>query len=153
MIRAEDLAEAEIECLCKLLTNIGIILEQTVAARMQVYFVRIEALSKNESIPSRLRFKLIDLMDLRKQAWNGPADNGPRTLAEIQKSMILISNKPGCSSGGLKRSNVLFTASQDSRAQKSGGSSRNLTRRTVTHKVLVPLSKVSNNPFEYVLTH
>jgi translation initiation factor 4G len=78
--------EAEVESLCKLLTTIGKYLDHPAAAEnMKQYFLRIAELSKNEVLPSRIRFMLLDLIDLRRVAWKGKESSGPKTLAAIKK--------------------------------------------------------------------
>jgi len=41
-------------------------------------------LSKNKAFPSRMRFMLMDIIELRKNKWKSK-DNGPKTIAEIHK--------------------------------------------------------------------
>ncbi|PBP16611.1 hypothetical protein BUE80_DR012654 [Diplocarpon rosae] len=61
--------EAEIESLTKLLKTIGSNLDSTEKGRpmMDVYFQRIQAMIDTPELPSRLRFMLMDIVDLRKK--------------------------------------------------------------------------------------
>ncbi|KAB5570758.1 hypothetical protein GE09DRAFT_957201 [Coniochaeta sp. 2T2.1] len=79
--------EAEIESLTKLLATIGGNLDATDKGRgmMDAYFQRIQTIMDIEGLPSRLRFMLLDTVDLRKANWASKDNNkGPKTLKEIQ---------------------------------------------------------------------
>jgi len=53
---------------------------------MDNYFSVITALSKNTKLSSRIRFMLMDLIELRKFKWIGRTDNsGPTTIAQVRK--------------------------------------------------------------------
>ena len=54
-------------------------------ALVQSYFQRIEdVVLKNESLPSRPKFMIMDLIDLRKAGWIGKDDSkGPKTIQQI----------------------------------------------------------------------
>jgi len=88
-------------CLKTLLTNIEIDLLKFAALMtlighsidhpkakvlMDVYFVRIEGLSQNKTLPMRIRFKLIDLLDLRRNHWQ--SKKGVQLLPPPVKSDI-----------------------------------------------------------------
>ncbi|KAJ2737156.1 hypothetical protein IW152_000177 [Coemansia sp. BCRC 34962] len=54
--------------------------------RMDAYFARVQAMSVNSSLLKRIRFTLLDVIDLRKNGWvPRVADVGPKTIAEIHK--------------------------------------------------------------------
>jgi translation initiation factor 4G len=79
--------EAEIESLTKLLRTIGGNLDSTEKGKpmMDVYFTRIQAMIDTPELPSRLRFMLMDVVDLRKNRWQSKEDNkGPKTLEEVR---------------------------------------------------------------------
>ncbi|KAH8909948.1 hypothetical protein BR93DRAFT_943830 [Coniochaeta sp. PMI_546] len=79
--------EAEIESLTKLLRTIGGNLDSTDKGRgmMDAYFQRIQSIMDLENLPSRLKFMLMDVVDLRKANWaSKEANKGPKTLKEIQ---------------------------------------------------------------------
>lgn len=79
--------EAEIESLTKLLKTIGANLDSTEKGKpmMDVYFTRIQAMIDTPELPSRLRFMLMDIVDLRKKNWQSKeANKGPKTLEEIR---------------------------------------------------------------------
>jgi translation initiation factor 4G len=78
--------ESEVESLVSLLNTVGLNLEQSERgpAMMNVYFERIVSIMNHPDLPSRLRFKLLDVIDLRKHGWQSKNDDkGPKTLAEI----------------------------------------------------------------------
>ncbi|KAG9235283.1 putative eukaryotic translation initiation factor 4 gamma [Amylocarpus encephaloides] len=79
--------DAEIESLTKLLKTIGSNLDSTEKGKpmMNVYFTRIQAMIDTPDLPSRLRFMLMDVVDLRKKRWASKENNkGPKTLDEVR---------------------------------------------------------------------
>jgi len=79
--------EAEIESLTKLLKTIGANLDSTEKGRpmMEVYFHRIKTTIELPNLPSRLKFMLMDIVDLRKAQWQSKeANKGPKTLEEVR---------------------------------------------------------------------
>jgi translation initiation factor 4G len=80
--------EAEIESLTSLLRTIGRQLDDPASkgqARMDIYFERIKAIMEMPDLPSRLKFMLLDIIDLRKNNWvSKDDDKGPKTIAEIR---------------------------------------------------------------------
>lgn len=87
--------EAEIESLTKLLKTIGGNLDSTEKGRpmMDVYFTRIQTMIDTPELPSRLRFMLMDIVDLRKKRWASKEDNkGPKTLEEVRAEVSFDSS-------------------------------------------------------------
>lgn len=78
--------EAEIESLTKLLKTIGSNLDSSKGKpMMDVYFGRIQGMVDAPDLPSRLRFMLMDIIDLRKKNWQSKEDNkGPKTLEQVR---------------------------------------------------------------------
>ncbi|KAG5756096.1 hypothetical protein H9Q70_001299 [Fusarium xylarioides] len=79
--------EAEIESLSKLLRTIGGNLDSTEKGRpmMDAYFQRIQTMMDLPELPSRLKFMLMDVMDLRRAGWHSKETNkGPKTLDEVR---------------------------------------------------------------------
>lgn len=58
-----------LECLCEIMKNIGDLLDANEESRrcMDNYFERIEEYSNNMELDSRIRFMLLDVIDLRKK--------------------------------------------------------------------------------------
>lgn len=78
--------ESAIESLVKLLRTVGATMSQADAGpkMLQVYFERVEKIMNMEGLPSRLRFMLLDLVDLRKTNWHDKtADKGPKTIQQV----------------------------------------------------------------------
>ncbi|KAI1467089.1 uncharacterized protein F4812DRAFT_48863 [Daldinia caldariorum] len=79
--------EAEVESLSKLLRTIGANLDSTDKGRvmMDAYFARIQGMIDLPDLPSRLKFMLMDVIDLRKAHWvSKEANKGPKTLEEVR---------------------------------------------------------------------
>ncbi|KAF6836016.1 eukaryotic translation initiation factor subunit [Colletotrichum plurivorum] len=79
--------EAEIESLSKLLRTIGYNLEASDKGKqlMNVYFDRIQHMADMPELASRMKFMLMDVIDLRKSGWSSKeANKGPKTLEEIR---------------------------------------------------------------------
>ena len=79
--------EAEVESLTSLLRTVGSVLDDPAIKgqpRMDAYFERITAIMNMPDLPSRLRFMLLDIIDLRKAKWHSARDDkGPKTIQEI----------------------------------------------------------------------
>lgn len=80
--------EAEVESLTNLLRTIGQPLDSTNNGpkMMDAYFMKINEMIVIEGLPSRLRFMLMDIVDLRKKSWHskGGVLKGPTTLEEVR---------------------------------------------------------------------
>ncbi|KAF3160802.1 hypothetical protein TWF788_002862 [Orbilia oligospora] len=80
--------EEEVESLCKLLRTIGYALDATEKSRlaMDAYFNRIQQMMDSKELNSRMKFMLLDVVELRKVNWESKeADKGPKTIAEIRE--------------------------------------------------------------------
>ncbi|KAK6353215.1 hypothetical protein TWF696_005197 [Orbilia brochopaga] len=80
--------EEEVESLCKLLRTIGYALDATDKSRlaMDAYFDRIQRMMDSKDLNSRMKFMLLDVVELRKANWESKeADKGPKTIAEIRE--------------------------------------------------------------------
>lgn len=59
--------------------------------KVDSYFTIIATLSRNNELPSRNRFMLMDLIDLRKSDWiPRRVDNGPKTIAAVHAEVCLL---------------------------------------------------------------
>jgi hypothetical protein len=89
--------EESVECLCFLFRTVGNKVENQIIAtekdnralmdwgkQWNKYFSDMAELSKNKTFPSRMRFMLMDIIELRRNKWKSK-DNGPKTIAEIHK--------------------------------------------------------------------
>ncbi|KAK3101829.1 hypothetical protein FSP39_006674 [Pinctada imbricata] len=83
-----DMAE-DLECLCQIMKTVGRRLDTDKAKSwMNAYFERIKSFASRPELPSRIRFMLQDVMDLRENKWiprPSSHDNGPRTITQIRK--------------------------------------------------------------------
>ncbi|CAJ0751111.1 15420_t:CDS:2 [Entrophospora sp. SA101] len=81
--------EEAIENLCKLLTTVGKQLDHghdKAKNPMDVYFNRMDEMSKNKAFSSRIRFMLQDVIDLRNYKWIPRHDNNaPKTISEVHE--------------------------------------------------------------------
>lgn len=88
---AKNHGEEELESVCKLMATIGEKLDHAKAkAHMDEYFKVIKKLTTNQSLTSRIRFALQDIVDLReKYHWKarGAQAAGPKTIAEIRQAV------------------------------------------------------------------
>ncbi|KAL3931794.1 MAG: hypothetical protein SGPRY_000977 [Prymnesium sp.] len=66
----ENPDEDEIECLCKLLTTIGKMIDHPKAKpHMDQYFVRMQEMAGNHNLANRMRFMLQEVIELRRGSW------------------------------------------------------------------------------------
>ncbi|CAK7208134.1 hypothetical protein SEUCBS140593_000059 [Sporothrix eucalyptigena] len=82
--------EAEIESLSKLLRTVGANLDATEKGHlmMDAYFSRIKNIIDIPDLPSRLKFMLMDIVDLRDASWaSAEANKGPKTLEEVRQEV------------------------------------------------------------------
>jgi translation initiation factor 4G len=83
--------ESAIESLVKLLRTVGSTMESAEAGpkMINMYFERIEKVMNMEGLPSRLRFMLLDTIDMRKSGWKSKdVLKGPKTIAEIHQEAM-----------------------------------------------------------------
>lgn len=85
----EELEEEKLECLCKLLTTIGQQVEIELKAELDEVFKKMQRIvsQKSNKISSRVRFMLIDVIELRRRQWvpKSVIDLQPRMMDQIQK--------------------------------------------------------------------
>ncbi|XP_058825642.1 eukaryotic translation initiation factor 4 gamma 3-like isoform X2 [Topomyia yanbarensis] len=99
ILLSEDMLDEEtLECLCKLLTTIGGRMEQECDPNgLQYCFDRLQEIADKKStlqVCSRIRFMILDIMDLRKNNWQPRrAAAAPKTMEQIQKEVESEENK------------------------------------------------------------
>lgn len=85
---AREMAE-DLECLCQIMRTCGRILDTDKAKPlMDQYFDRMAAYAVNQELPSRNRFMLQDVIDLRANYWQPrkiASTDGPRTIQQIRE--------------------------------------------------------------------
>ncbi|KAF2663901.1 hypothetical protein BT63DRAFT_114385 [Microthyrium microscopicum] len=81
--------ESTVESLVKLLRTIGSTMDAVVPngrEMINMYFDRIDNVMKQEALPSRLYYMLLDTVELRRKNWDAnDADKGPKTITEIHE--------------------------------------------------------------------
>jgi len=112
-----------IEALVQLMTTTGKILASNASARshMDAYFKEFTLLSRNADIPTRIRFLLKDLLDLRAANWHQRREETKaKTLAEIHEDIEKEERaKEGASRGGGARA-ALVAAGTDGTGTGAG---------------------------------
>ncbi|XP_020249679.1 LOW QUALITY PROTEIN: eukaryotic translation initiation factor 4G-like [Asparagus officinalis] len=83
----EKLDVEDLESLCKLMTTIGDQIDHAKAKEhMDAYFEAMIKLSTNQELPSRVRFMLRDVIDLRKNRWQQRRKvEGPKKIEEVHR--------------------------------------------------------------------
>ena len=74
------------ESLCKLLHTVGKALDEGKAkTRMNAIYEALNHLRLHGDLESRIKFKILDVLDLRKAGWvgRGTGPTGPKTIQEI----------------------------------------------------------------------
>ncbi|KAG9135403.1 hypothetical protein Leryth_007173 [Lithospermum erythrorhizon] len=79
--------EEDLEALCKLMSTIGEMIDHPKAkVHMDVYFDMMAKLSTNMKLSSRVRFMLLDAIDLRKNKWQQRRKvEGPKKIDEVHR--------------------------------------------------------------------
>ncbi|WWC89214.1 uncharacterized protein L201_004132 [Kwoniella dendrophila CBS 6074] len=81
-----DPDEEDIESTCKLLSTIGEAYDKAAPDNMNTVFERLQQVVNSESISSRIKFMVMDIMDLRKAKWRSRNKQaGVMTIAEIHQ--------------------------------------------------------------------
>jgi translation initiation factor 4G len=78
----------DMECLCKLMTTIGALLDGSSKSKplMDMYFKRVAGLATSPALDSRMRFLLLDVVELRRAHWVARRKvEGPKTIDEIHR--------------------------------------------------------------------
>ncbi|KAJ0041732.1 hypothetical protein NL108_010573, partial [Boleophthalmus pectinirostris] len=91
-VQLKDMGE-DLECLCQIMKTVGPKLDHEKAkALMNQYFSRMQALANNKELPSRIRFLLQNIIELREDGWSprkAYVDNGPRTISQVRQDAEL----------------------------------------------------------------
>lgn len=86
LCQTDDPSEEVIESLCQLMTTVGGQLDRGPQGVkfLDYYFAKMAEIQATPGLPSRLKFMIMDVVDLRKSRWvNKDQDKGPKTLSEI----------------------------------------------------------------------
>ncbi|EIW70435.1 hypothetical protein TREMEDRAFT_38178 [Tremella mesenterica DSM 1558] len=78
--------EEDIESTCKLLTTIGGQYDEVEKDNMDVIFDRLSVILKGDKLPSRIRFMIMDVFDLRRSGWQSrKPQSSVMTIAEVHE--------------------------------------------------------------------
>ncbi|SCV68090.1 BQ2448_211 [Microbotryum intermedium] len=120
--------EEDVESLCRLLTTVGKHLDNAKAKQhMDIYFQRMHTIANNPKTPSRMRFMILDVADLRSNYWQPRHDSaGPKLISEIhsdaQRAAEESSRRVASSGGkGLPRLNDQLSRPNSRRGQGRDG--------------------------------
>ncbi|XP_042900691.1 eukaryotic translation initiation factor 4 gamma 2 [Parasteatoda tepidariorum] len=84
---SKDVAE-DLECLCQIMKTVGHRLDTDKAkALMNQYFERMQVFASNFELPSRIRFMLQDVLELRQNRWIPRrilSEHGPKTIQQVR---------------------------------------------------------------------
>jgi translation initiation factor 4G len=97
--------EEDVEALCKLMRTIGHIIDHPKARdHIDAYFRRMESLSVNMELPSRIRFMLKDMIDLRRDGWQERRKvEGPKKIDEVHRDAVQERQQAMANTGGRDR--------------------------------------------------
>ncbi|KAF2444669.1 hypothetical protein P171DRAFT_484766 [Karstenula rhodostoma CBS 690.94] len=115
--------ESAIESLVKLLRTVGATMSTADAGpkMLSVYFERVEKIMNMEALPSRLKFMLLDLVDLRRGNWRDKqADKGPKTIQQIHAEAA-AAQQAAAQSAANNRGGRLPQGRGDARSFSGGG--------------------------------
>lgn len=79
-----------VEALCKLMSTIGCMIDHPKAKEhIDAYFDRMAKMLNNQKLPSRLKFMLRDIIDLRKNGWQQRRKvEGPKKIEEVHRDAV-----------------------------------------------------------------
>jgi translation initiation factor 4G len=83
----------EVESLCRLLNTVGKALDEGKAkTRMNAIYEALNQIRLHSDLESRIKFKILDVLDLRKSGWVGRSTGptGPKTIQEIHDDVTLL---------------------------------------------------------------
>ncbi|ORX35774.1 hypothetical protein BD324DRAFT_581987 [Kockovaella imperatae] len=87
LVNVQTPDEEDIESACKLLTTVGKPFEQAAPENMEIVFGRLNVILKGDAVPSRIKFMIMDVIDLRKSKWESRNKTaGVMTIAEIHQA-------------------------------------------------------------------
>lgn len=97
--KAKDPEEEEVETLCKLMTTVGKKLEESLSGagkvtEIEAYFKHLDELKDHKALSSRIRFMVMDVIDLRRNKWVPRTGNiGPTSIAQVHKEAEIQKRK------------------------------------------------------------
>lgn len=122
----KDPSEDSLENLAQLVNTVGARLETTEKNRavLNIVFDNIQTILDNCKLSSRIKFKLMDLQDLRASKWkSAKADAGPKTIQEIHEDAEIKKLEDERAAIERRRKNKTESRSNSSKMGSSWGSS------------------------------
>lgn len=84
----QDMGE-DFECLCQIMKTVGKALDHDKARLwMDQYFDRIRTIMSHPDLPPRIKFMLLDIVELRENQWiprKNSMDTGPKTIQQVRE--------------------------------------------------------------------
>jgi len=113
-------AELQLESLSQLLKTVGQRYENESKSQIRTLFERIADLSTDKQKPSRIRFMLQDLIDLRNNHWvTRRKEDDPKLIAEIHRDAELEEQKNDWESRNVRRIPEQSTPKRETNAKSS----------------------------------
>ena len=95
----KDMSE-DMECLCQIMRTVGKRLDHEKAKLwMDAYFERMKAFQANQELPSRVRFMLQDVIELRRNRWQprrNMNEGAPKTIQQVGEFGLCVGNSNRC---------------------------------------------------------
>lgn len=131
-----DPDEEDIESACKLLTTVGAAYDRAARENLNKAFDVLNQMMKIDSLPSRIKFMIMDLNDLRREGWKSRKNqSGVMTIAEIheqnakEKNAAAAAARESLSRGG-SRSGNRRDGTQPGEWQSVSSNPRSISRPT-----------------------
>uniref|UniRef100_A0A3Q2P1I2 Eukaryotic translation initiation factor 4 gamma 2 n=1 Tax=Fundulus heteroclitus TaxID=8078 RepID=A0A3Q2P1I2_FUNHE len=90
-VQLKDMGE-DLECLCQIMKTVGPKIDHVKARSLiDQYFTRMRSLMNNKELPSRIRFLLQNMVELRDNHWvprKAYVDNGPKTINQVRHDAV-----------------------------------------------------------------
>ena len=77
--------EESMECMCKLLSTIGKTIDSKSKTKVDSLMNELDQLQVKKTASSRIRFMIMDVIDLRKSGWVPKRNEVPTTIAEVHR--------------------------------------------------------------------
>nr|ODN97506.1 translation initiation factor 4G [Cryptococcus depauperatus CBS 7855] len=115
-----DPDEEDIESACKLLATVGSAYDRVASDNLNKAYIRLDEILKLESMSSRIRFMIMDVIDLRKEGWRlRKPQAGVMTIAEIHKQNA--QEKSAAAAAVVAKESISRGGSRAGRDRRDGG--------------------------------
>ncbi|WVN88428.1 uncharacterized protein L203_103638 [Cryptococcus depauperatus CBS 7841] len=115
-----DPDEEDIESACKLLATVGPAYDRVASDNLNKAYIRLDEILKLESLSSRIKFMIMDVIDLRKEGWRSRKQQaGVMTIAEIHKQNA--QEKSAAAAAVVAKESISRGGSRAGRDRRDGG--------------------------------